>query len=65
MLLEVGGEGAQRVYVFGCRDHLDMLMQADFVIGDWTVASAPHIFLQNFSGSNVVVLDCLLLCTTR
>ena len=64
-LLGVGGEGAQRVYVCGCRDHLDMLMQADFVIGDDTFASAPNIVLQNYCGFKVVVLDCLLLCATR
>ena len=70
-LLGVGGEVAQRVYVLGCRDHLHMLMQADFVIGDGTFASAPNISFQNcsiviqVSGSNVVVLDCLLMCTTR
>ena len=65
-LLGVGGEGAQLVYIFGCREHLAFFAQTECFIAGGTFGSAPNLFLQNYSfmshvrGFNVVVLDCPL-----
>ena len=63
-LLGIGGEGPELVYVFGCRDHFDVLMQSDFLVGGRDFRKCSTSFLSTIFYYDASCMGSISWCWT-